>query len=53
MKTYLLLFTFFILINEDGISQAKHGKVWLSGAGISYKVKFEPTGIVNTYLDRV
>jgi hypothetical protein len=51
MKTYLLLFTFFILINEDGISQAKHGKVWVSGAGISYKVKFEPTGIVNTYLD--
>ncbi|MBK9300105.1 MAG: hypothetical protein IPN14_05705 [Bacteroidetes bacterium] len=32
-------------------AQSKHGKVWVTGSGISYKIKFEPTGIVNALLD--
>ena len=32
-------------------AQSKRGKVWVTGSGISYKIKFEPTGIVNALLD--
>lgn len=40
-----------ILLYSICNAQKKHGKVWVTGGGISYKIKFENTGIINNYLD--
>jgi hypothetical protein len=52
MKKFLILFIihcslFIVHCN----AQSNFGKIWVTGGGISYKINFTNTGIVNTYLD--
>jgi hypothetical protein len=50
----LNLIVSFILLHicvEDINSQSYYGKIWVSGTGISYKINFESSNIINTYLD--
>ncbi len=50
MKKVLALCSLILLYSICN-AQKKHGKVWVTGDGISYEIIFEDIGIINNYLD--
>lgn len=50
MKKTILAILTILLINKIE-AQVNYGKEWVTGGGISYKINFANTGIINTYLD--